>query len=99
MGPPCDNRSVNPLSGLSRRAFVGASAATLLAQTPNGAAAPAPAPLFRDPIFDGASDPVVIWNRQEKNWWLLYTQRPCDRRHRRRRLGPRLRYRRRPLPG
>jgi hypothetical protein len=26
-------------------------------------------------MYDGASDPVVIWNRQEKNWWLLYTQR------------------------
>ena len=67
---------MNPLSGLSRRAFVGVSAATLLAQAPNPATAPAP--LFRDPIFDGASDPVVIWNRQEKNWWLLYTQRRAN---------------------
>ena len=31
--------------------------------------------LYRDPIYDGATDPVVIWNRQEKCWWLLYTQR------------------------
>ena len=22
------------------------------------------APLFRDPIYDGAADPVIIWNRQ-----------------------------------
>ncbi len=40
------------------------------------------APLFRDPIFDGAADPVVIWNREEKAWWLLYTNRrasvPCE---------------------
>ncbi len=27
----------------------------------------APAPLFRDPITDGAADPVLIWNREEKN--------------------------------
>ena len=33
----------------------------------------APAPLFRDPITDGAADPVLIWNRTEKNWWMLYT--------------------------
>ena len=25
----------------------------------------APAPLFRDPITDGAADPVLIWNRTE----------------------------------
>ncbi len=41
----------------------------------------APAPLFRDPIHDGAADPTIIWNRQEKTWWLLYTNRranvPC----------------------
>lgn len=33
------------------------------------------APLFRDPIFDGAADPVIIWNRQEEAWWILYTNR------------------------
>ena len=42
------------------------------------AAAAAPAPLFRDPIHDGAADPVIIWNRQEKCWWLLYTQRRAN---------------------
>jgi hypothetical protein len=26
----------------------------------------APAPLFRDPVTDGAADPVLIWNREEK---------------------------------
>lgn len=34
-----------------------------------------PAPLYRDPIFDGATDPTVIWNEQEGCWWMLYTQR------------------------
>ena len=35
----------------------------------------APAPLFRDPIFDGAADPSVIWNKQTDEWWIFYTQR------------------------
>lgn len=34
-----------------------------------------PAPLFRDPIYDGAADPTIIWNRAERAWWLLYTNR------------------------
>jgi hypothetical protein len=34
-----------------------------------------PAPLFRDPVFDGAADPTVIWNRAEKAWWIVYTNR------------------------
>lgn len=38
----------------------------------------APAPLFRDPITDGAADPVVIWNREEKSWWMLYSQRRAN---------------------
>lgn len=34
-----------------------------------------PSPLFRDPVYDGATDPVVIYNREEKAFWMLYTQR------------------------
>ncbi len=41
----------------------------------------APAPLYRDPVFDGPTDPTVIWNREEQTWWMVYTQRranvPC----------------------
>lgn len=33
------------------------------------------APLFRDPIYDGAADPAVIWNPMEKSWWIFYTNR------------------------
>lgn len=33
------------------------------------------APLIQDPIFDGPTDPVIIWNRDEKAWWILYTSR------------------------
>lgn len=35
----------------------------------------ATAPLFRDPIFDGAADPTVIWNPHEGAWWMFYTNR------------------------
>lgn len=35
----------------------------------------APKPLFRDPIYDGAADPVVIWNKGEKKWFMFYTNR------------------------
>lgn len=36
---------------------------------------PVPRPLFRDPTLDGAADPVVLWNRAERTWWMLYTNR------------------------
>lgn len=32
-------------------------------------------PLFRDPVYDGAADPTVIWNRAEKKWFMFYTNR------------------------
>lgn len=35
-------------------------------------------PLFRDPVFDGAADPVVIWNRSEKKWFMFYTNRRAN---------------------
>lgn len=34
-----------------------------------------PAPLYRDPVYDGAADPVLVWNPQQRAWWMLYTQR------------------------
>lgn len=37
-----------------------------------------PAPLFRDPFFDGSSDPVVIYNHLEKEWWMFYTSRRAN---------------------
>jgi hypothetical protein len=40
--------------------------------------AAAAVPLFRDPIHDGAADPVVVWNRAKKTWWMLYTNRRAD---------------------
>ncbi len=38
----------------------------------------APAPLYRDPVTDGAADPVVIWNQDKKSWWMFYTQRRAN---------------------
>lgn len=35
-------------------------------------------PLYRDPIFDGAADPVVIWNPRVKRWWMFYTNRRAN---------------------
>jgi hypothetical protein len=32
-------------------------------------------PLFSDPIYDGAADPVVIWSRPERKWLMFYTNR------------------------
>lgn len=39
---------------------------------------PAPVPMYRDPITDGAADPVMVWNYQESKWWMLYTQRRAN---------------------
>jgi hypothetical protein len=38
----------------------------------------APKPLFRDPVYDGAADPVVAWNRQELKWFMFYTNRRAN---------------------
>lgn len=38
----------------------------------------APKPLFRDPVHDGAADPVVVWNRGERKWFMLYTNRRAN---------------------
>src|SRR5579875_2033688 len=35
----------------------------------------APKPLYVDPIYNGAADPVVVWNNKEKKWFMFYTNR------------------------
>ena len=30
-------------------------------------------PLFRDPLYDDAADPTVIWNSKENKWFMFYT--------------------------
>ena len=32
-------------------------------------------PLFRDPVFDGAADPVLVHNVELNRWWMFYTNR------------------------
>ncbi|MGB2863967.1 MAG: GDSL-type esterase/lipase family protein [Sedimentisphaerales bacterium] len=49
--------------------------------TPEGPAALgriADKPLFRDPVYDGAADPVLCWNRDEKKWFMFYTNRRAN---------------------
>ncbi|SHE75547.1 family 43 glycosylhydrolase [Dysgonomonas macrotermitis] len=41
----------------------------------------APKPAFRDPVYDGAADPVVIWNPFFKKWWMYYTNRRATETH------------------
>ena len=35
-------------------------------------------PLFRDPVYDGAADPVLVWNKAEKKWFMFYTNRRAN---------------------
>jgi hypothetical protein len=32
-------------------------------------------PLFRDPVYDGAADPVLVYNPARGRWWMFYTNR------------------------
>lgn len=32
-------------------------------------------PLYDDPVYHGAADPVVVWNAKKKVWWMFYTNR------------------------
>ena len=34
-----------------------------------------PKPLYIDPVYDGAADPVVVYNKQKKVWYMFYTNR------------------------
>lgn len=38
----------------------------------------APKPLYRDPIYDGAADPTLIWDKLEKKWLMFYTDRRAN---------------------
>lgn len=35
----------------------------------------APKPLYDDPVYHGAADPVIIYNKQIRKWWMFYTNR------------------------
>lgn len=38
----------------------------------------APKPLYRDPIFDGAADPSIVFNAAEQKWVMFYTNRRAN---------------------
>ncbi len=57
-------------------AVAGVAAAPPVADESQGKVAPKP--LFRDPVHDGAADPVVVWNRRERKWFMLYTNRRAN---------------------
>src|SRR4051812_48583225 len=35
-------------------------------------------PLYRDPVYDGAADPTLIWDRAGKRWLMFYTNRRAN---------------------
>jgi hypothetical protein len=48
------------------------------AQTPSPAppaGKPAPRPLFRDPVYDAPTDPVLCFIAEQNKWFMYYTQR------------------------
>ena len=64
------------LSSLGLLAILGAPLmVNAMASAP---AVAAPQPLFRDPVFDGAADPVVVWNPTAQRWWMFYTNRRAN---------------------
>ena len=38
----------------------------------------APKPLFRDPNYDGAADPVIVQNQKSGVWYMFYTNRRAN---------------------
>ncbi|MCV2367255.1 family 43 glycosylhydrolase [Roseateles oligotrophus] len=38
----------------------------------------APKPLYRDPIFDGAADPAIIYSQAEGKWLMFHTMRRAN---------------------
>jgi hypothetical protein len=35
-------------------------------------------PLYIDPVYNGSTDPVLIWNRAEQKWFMFYTSRRAN---------------------
>ena len=38
----------------------------------------APAPLYRDPVYDGVADPSIIFDSKKGTWFMFYTQRRAN---------------------
>jgi len=52
--------------------------ASLLVAFPLPAAGQASKPLFRDPLYDGAADPVLVRERATGDWLMFYTARRAN---------------------
>ncbi len=35
-------------------------------------------PLYHDPVYDGATDPTIIWSPSDKKWFMFYTSRRAN---------------------
>lgn len=46
-----------------------------LAASPGDATTAAPKPLFRDPVYDGAADASLVYDRGRQRWGMFYTNR------------------------
>ena len=63
----------------SRRAITKVAHTVGVAPEQHSSATGVPAPLFVDPHYHGSCDPEIIWNSQEKQWWVFYTARRAKR--------------------
>ncbi len=68
---------MSPISIALAGACLWAAACTGPSRQPAGTKTP-PAPLYRDPVYDGAADPSLVWNDKERAWWVFYTNRRAN---------------------
>jgi hypothetical protein len=67
-------KAIWPCLGLVLACLAGC-AATTQGGAPDATGAVAAKPLFRDPVFDGAADPALVYNPARGRWWMFYTNR------------------------
>ena len=63
-------------AGLAMAAALTLAQSSAMRQQPEGK--PAPKPLYRDPVYDGAADPVLVWDGARKRWLMFYTNRRAN---------------------
>lgn len=75
------NRRIVNVTTLLVIFFIASQVVVVSAQTaaisdkPAGLGKVSPKPLYRDPIYDAPTDPVLCFNTQEKKWFMFYTSR------------------------
>ncbi len=73
----------SPFFAFALVALLAGCAAPEASSTASAPAAPpvdhvAAKPLFRDPVYDGAADPTIIYSAAEKKWYMFYTNRRAN---------------------